>query len=243
MLKDQVAIVTGASRGIGKEIARQLAKQGVKLSIMGSSEEVHRTKREIEAEGHSDIFSFRADVTKENEVDHVIEATKNAFGSLDILINNAGVVISKKIKDITVEEWRKTFEVNVQGVFLCTKAVVPIMKQQQSGTIITISSDVARYAIAEMGSLYTSTQYAVQGFIASIGQELKGDGIRVGTINPGLVNTNFGAIQGNEQGGEKKDWLKVEDIADAVIYMAGAPKHMLIDELYLHPLSQKYPRT
>ncbi|WP_077624453.1 SDR family oxidoreductase [Sediminibacillus massiliensis] len=241
MLKDQVAIVTGASRGIGKEIARQFGKQGAKLTIMGSSDEVHRTKQELVDEGITDIYSFRADVTKENEVDHVIGATKNAFGSVDILVNNAGVGLFKDIEDITVEEWGKTFEVNVQGVFLCVKAVTPIMKKQKSGTIITLSSDAARFALPEKGSLYTATKYAVQGFMGSAAQELQEYGIRVSTINPGKVDTNFGdSMQGDES---KADWLKVEDIAEACVYMASAPKHMLIDEMYLHPLADKYPRT
>ncbi|WP_026571872.1 MULTISPECIES: SDR family oxidoreductase [Sediminibacillus] len=241
MLKGQVAIVTGASRGIGKAIARELAKNGVKLTITGSSDEIHRTKRELEEEGCQDIFSFRADVTKEIEVDQVVQATRTSFGSVDILVNNAGVGVSKKVEDITVEEWRKTFEVNVQGVFLFTKAVIPIMKRQQSGTIITVSSDVARYSLADKGSLYTATKYAVQGFIGSVAQELQRDGVRVSTINPGLVDTNFG--ENNKSTAGKADWLKAEEVAEAVRYMAEAPKHMVIDEMYVHPLCQEYPRT
>lgn len=241
MLKNRVAVVTGASRGIGKEVARQLAKSGVKLSIMGSTDDIHKTKQQLENEGYENIYSFRADVTKENDVDHVVEATKNAFGSVDILVNNAGVGLFKKVEDVTVEEWRKTYEVNVQGVFLCTKAVLPSMKKQQAGTIITISSDVARYTIPSGGALYTSTKYAVQGFMGSLAQEVRKDRIRVGTVNPGKVDTFFSdTVQGAE---EKTDWLKVEDIAEAVIYMAKAPKHMVIDELQVHPLSQEYPRS
>ncbi|MDC3413598.1 SDR family oxidoreductase [Aquibacillus sp. 3ASR75-11] len=240
MLNDQVAIITGASRGIGKEIAKQLASKGVRLAILGSSEDIFKTKDEIEKEGSGNILAFRSDVAKENEVDHVVEATKNAYGRVDILINNAGIGMFKKVEDVTVEEWKNTFEINVQGVFLCVKAVLPIMKKQQFGTIITVSSDVARYTIADKGTLYTSTKYAVQGFMGSLLQEVRKDGIRVGTINPGMVDTYFADTK---QGEEKKaDWLKVGDIAEAVVYMASAPKHMQIDELHLHPLIQNYPR-
>ncbi|WP_053217102.1 SDR family oxidoreductase [Virgibacillus senegalensis] len=241
MLNGQVAIVTGASRGIGKAIALELAKHGVKLTITGSSDEIHRTKRDLEDEGYQDIFSFRADVTKELEVEQVVQATKTAFGAVDILVNNAGVGVSKKVEDITVEEWKKTFEVNVQGVFLYTKAVTPIMKQQQSGTIVTLSSDVARYSLPEKGSLYTATKYAVQGFIGSVAQELQQYGVRASTINPGLVDTNFGDTKQGEAA--KTDWLKADEVAEAVRYMVEAPKHMVIDEMYLHPLCQQYPRT
>ncbi|MBO8157705.1 MAG: SDR family oxidoreductase [Bacillaceae bacterium] len=239
MLKGQSAIITGASRGIGKEIAKKFADQGVKLSIMGSSEQIYKTKQELENEGVEHVLAFRADVSKENDVDHVVEATRSAYGTVDILVNNAGIGLFKAVEDVTVEEWRKLFEVNVQGVFLCTKKVLPIMKKQRFGTIITVSSDVGRYTIPN-GSLYTSTKYAVQGFMGSLIQEVREYGIRAGTINPGMVDTYFNdSTQGDP---EKKDWLKVEDIAEAVVYMASAPKHMLIDELQLHPLIQNYPR-
>ncbi|QHE51231.1 SDR family oxidoreductase [Pontibacillus sp. HMF3514] len=239
MIKNQTAIITGASRGIGKEMARQFAEKGVNLSILGSSDDIHQTKKELKNEGYSNIESFQADVTKEDELDHVVEATKNAYGTVDILVNNAGIGMFKPVEEVTVEEWRKVYEVNVQGVFLCSKAVIPTMKKNKFGTIITVSSDVGRYTIPN-GSLYASTKYAVQGFMGSISQELREHGIRVGTINPGMVDTYFGD---SKQGlPEKEDWLKVQDIAEAAVYMASAPKHMMIDELQLHPLVQDYPR-
>lgn len=239
MIQNQTAIITGASRGIGKEMARQFAAKGVNLSILGSSDDIHQTKKELENEGYSNIESFQADVTKEDELDHVVEATKNAYGTVDILVNNAGIGMFKPVEEVTVEEWKKVYEVNVQGVFLCTKAVIPTMKKNKFGTIITVSSDVGRYTIPN-GSLYASTKYAVQGFMGSVSQELREHGIRVGTINPGMVDTYFAE---SKQGlPEKEDWLKVNDIAEAAVYMASAPKHMMIDELQIHPLVQDYPR-
>lgn len=239
MIKNQTVIITGASRGIGKEMARQFAEAGANLSILGSSDDIHQTKKDLENQGYSNIESFQADVTKEDELDHVVEATKNAYGTVDILVNNAGIGMFKAVEDVTVEEWKKVYEVNVQGVFLSTKAVIPTMKKNKFGTIITVSSDVGRYTIPN-GSLYASTKYAVQGFMGSVSQELREHGIRVGTINPGMVDTYFAD---SKQGlPEKEDWLKVEDIAEAAVYMASAPKHMMIDELQLHPLVQNYPR-
>ncbi|KGP90337.1 short-chain dehydrogenase [Pontibacillus chungwhensis BH030062] len=240
MLEGQTAIITGASRGIGKEIARQFAAKGAKLAILGSSDHIHTTKQELEEEGYGDILSFQADVSNEDEVDHVVEATKNAFGRVDVLVNNAGIGMFKLVEEVTVEEWRKAFEINVQGVFLCTKALIPTFKKQRAGTVITISSDVGRYTIPN-GSLYTSTKYAVQGFMGAVAQEVREYGVRVGTINPGMVDSYFAD---SKQGvPEKQDWLKVGDIAEATVYMASAPKHMQIDEMHLHPLVQEYPRT
>ncbi|MEH7336520.1 SDR family oxidoreductase [Neobacillus drentensis] len=237
MLKGQVAIVTGASRGIGREIAVKLAEQGVKLTIVGSSSQVSETAAELKNKGYK-ILPVQADVSKEEDMQRVVQETLDFYGSIDLLINNAGIGFFKLIEDVTVDEWKKVFEVNVQGVFLATKAVLPHMKEKKSGTIITISSDVGRYTIPN-GSAYTATKYAVQGFSGSVAQEVREYGIRVGTINPGMVDTYFAESQ---QGlPEKKDWLKVEDIANAVIYMASAPKHMLIDEIVLHPFVQQYP--
>lgn len=238
MLKGQVAIVTGASRGIGKEIAQKLAEQGTKLTLIGSSSEVISTAEELKGQGFQDVIAVQADVTKEKDVQKAVDQTMKEFGQVDILVNNAGVGFFKLTEEVTLDEWKKVFEVNVQGVFLGAKAVLPHMKAQKSGTIITISSDVGRYTIPN-GAAYTSTKYAVQGFSGSLAQEVREYGIRVGTINPGMVDTYFAE---SKQGlPEKKDWLKVEDIANAVVYMASAPKHMLIDEIVIHPLVQNYP--
>lgn len=238
MLKDQIAIITGASRGIGKEIAIKLAEQGMKLAIIGSSAQISETADELKKKGFASILPIQADVSKEEDLQQVVKKTIDEYGQVDLLVNNAGVGFFKLTEEVSLEEWKKVFEVNVQGVFLATKAVLPHMKERKSGTIITISSDVARYTIPN-GAAYTATKYAVQGFSGSVAQEVREYGIRVGTINPGMVDTYFAeSTQGLP---EKQDWLKVEDIANAVVYMASAPKYMLIDEIVLHPLVQQYP--
>lgn len=238
MLKEQVAIVTGASRGIGKEIALKLAKEGAKLTLVGSSEEVNQSAKELNELGFADVIAVQADVANEEDMNRVVQSTLEKFGQIDILVNNAGIGFFKLTEEVTLEEWKKVFEVNVQGVFLGAKVVIPHMKERKTGTIITISSDVGRYTIPN-GAAYTATKYAVQGFSGSLAQEVRDYGIRVGTVNPGMVDTYFA---NSKQGlPEKEEWLKVEDIANAVVYMASAPKHMLIDEIVLHPLVQKYP--
>jgi NADP-dependent 3-hydroxy acid dehydrogenase YdfG len=237
-LKQQVAIVTGASRGIGKEIASQLAKEGVKLSIVGSSEEIFQTEKELNDQGFDDILAVKANVTIEQEMQDLVSKTIQTFGRVDLLVNNAGVGSFKTVEETTADDWKNMFDVNVQGVFFASKAVLPQMKEQCFGTIITVSSDVARYTIAN-GSAYTATKYAVQGFMGALSQEVREHGIRVGTVNPGMVDTY---LAGSKQGlPEKEDWLKVQDVANAVVYMASAPKHMMIDELVLHPFAQQYP--
>lgn len=234
MLEGQVALVTGAEKRIGKEVIRQFAAKGIKLAILGSTDEIYRLKSEIEAAGATEILAFRGSTEKENDMDFMVQAAKNAYGKVDILVNNAGIGLFKKVEDITVEEWMRTFEANVQGVFLAVKSVLPVMKQQESGTIITISSDAARYTLPKEGTLYTSTKYAIQGFMGSLSQEVRKYGIRVGTVNPGVMETNHSEEEG--------EWLKPADVAGACVYLASAPKHMTIDEIQLHPLIQDYPR-
>ncbi|MFC0272167.1 SDR family oxidoreductase [Metabacillus herbersteinensis] len=238
MLKTQTAIVTGASRGIGKSIAFKLAEQGMKLAIIGHSDEIHRTAEELRNKGYDHVIAFQLDIAEENQVNAMIQDTIQAYSTIDLLVNNAGVGFFKKVEETSLEEWKQVFDVNVQGVFVASKAVVPHMKNRNSGTIITISSDVGRYTIPN-GAAYTATKYAVQGFSGSLAQEVREHGIRVGTINPGMVDTYF---NNSEQGtADKEEWLKVDDIANAVVYMASAPKHMLIDEIVIHPLVQNYP--
>lgn len=238
MIKNQIAIVTGASRGIGKEIALKLAKEGAKLTLVGSSQDVLQSAKELNDQGFPDVIAVQADVANEEDMNRVVESTLEKFGQIDILVNNAGIGFFKLTEEVSVEEWRKVFEVNVQGVFLGAKVVIPHMKERKTGTIITISSDVGRYTIPN-GAAYTATKYAVQGFSGSLAQEVRDFGIRVGTINPGMVDTYFAnSTQGLP---EKEEWLKVEDIANAVVFMASAPKHMIVDEIVLHPLVQKYP--
>jgi NADP-dependent 3-hydroxy acid dehydrogenase YdfG len=238
MLKDQVAIVTGASRGIGKEIALKLANEGAKLTLVGSSQDILQSAKDLNSQGYANVMAVQADVANEEDMNRVVKSTLDQYGQIDILVNNAGIGFFKLTEEVSLEDWKKMFEVNVQGVFLGAKVVLPHMKERKSGTIITISSDVGRYTIPN-GAAYTASKYAVQGFSGALAQEVREYGIRVGTVNPGMVDTYFAnSTQGLP---EKEEWLKVEDIANAVVYMASAPKHMLIDEIVLHPLVQNYP--
>jgi NADP-dependent 3-hydroxy acid dehydrogenase YdfG len=239
MLSSKTAIVTGATRGIGKAIADKLAEEKMNVVLIGSSNEIFHVEEELKGKG-CNVTAIQADITNEQQVNEAVQTTISTYGSLDLLVNNAGVGFFKLAEETTLEEWQRLFEVNVQGVFLCMKAVLPHMKEKRAGTIITISSDVARRTIAN-GSAYTASKYAVQGFSGAVSQEVREYGIRVGTINPGMVDTYF---NNSKQGvPEKEDWLKVEDIANAVVYMASAPKHMVVDELMLHPLIQEYPNV
>lgn len=239
MINEKIAVVTGASRGCGRAIAEKLGKLGAKLTVVGSSDDIFITADELSEKGY-DVLAVKADVTSEEDVADLFKQTFDKYGQVDILVNNAGVGQFKLAEEHSLADFKHMFNVNVQGVFLCSTAVVPHMKERKEGTIITISSDVGRRTIAN-GSVYTATKYAVQGFSGSLAQELREFGVRVGTVNPGAIDTYFAD---SEPGLDfKEDWLKVDDIAEAVAYMASAPKHMVVDEIMLHPLSQEYPNV
>ncbi|MFG6496658.1 SDR family NAD(P)-dependent oxidoreductase [Fictibacillus sp. UD] len=239
MINEKIAVVTGASRGCGRAIAEKLGSLGAKLTVVGSSDDIFKTAEKLKDKGY-EVLAVKADVTNEEDVADLFKQTFDKYGQVDILVNNAGVGQFKLAEEHSLADFKHMFEVNVQGVFLCSTAVVPHMKERKEGTIITISSDVGRRTIAN-GSVYTATKYAVQGFSGSLAQELREFGVRVGTVNPGAIDTYFAD---SEPGLDfKEDWLKVDDIAEAVAYMASAPKHMVVDELMLHPLSQEYPNV
>jgi NADP-dependent 3-hydroxy acid dehydrogenase YdfG len=159
------------------------------------------------------------------------------FGTIDYMINNAGYGIFGQTETITSENWTDIYDVNVKGTFLFSKEVLASMKTAQSGHIINIASDVAK-RVFDGGGLYCSSKYAQDAFSAALRKEVRKDGIKVSVVYSGLVDTMFHA---DPQGAEKHaDWLKADDMANTIIYVMDQPKHVVIDELMIHPLSQEY---
>ncbi|SFQ34787.1 SDR family oxidoreductase [Hymenobacter arizonensis] len=232
-LTDQVAIVTGASRGIGKAIAIVLALQGAKVVAVARNEDelaelTHKTKG----------LSMVADVTMESDAEQVIEGTLLHYGRLDILICNAGVGSFNELENFTSSEWDRIFDTNVKGTFLLCKAAIPHFKAQKKGHIVGIASDVARRTFAH-GSAYGASKYAQDAMLASVRKEVRPYGIKVSSIYPGLVDTYFNDTTPGSAEAEKTH-LRPTDIAHAVRYVLEAPPHVVIDELMLHPLTQEW---
>jgi NADP-dependent 3-hydroxy acid dehydrogenase YdfG len=236
-LENKVAIVTGASRGIGESIALTLASQGVDVALFARDVDgLERVAHKVRETGRQ-CLTVTGSVGEPNDVQRCIQATLETFGKIDILINNAGVGVFKSVKDTDLEEWKKIIDVNLTGVFLCSKAVLEPMIERGQGTIINISSDIGKRTIPK-ASAYCASKYGVQAFTEVLSKEVRKFGIRVGTICPGMTDTYFA---GSEQGvPEKVDWLKGEDVAEAVVYMCSAPKHAILDEITIHPIIQEY---
>ena len=232
-LTNQVAIVSGASRGIGKATALLLALQGATVVA------VARNDKELAAlTQKTGGLSIVADVSNEVDAQHVVEETLRHYGRLDILVCNAGVGSFAELEDFSSAEWDRIFDTNVKGTFLLCKAAVPHFKAQKKGHIVGIASDVAKRTFAH-GTAYGASKYAQDAVLASLRKEVRPHGIKVSTIYPGLVDTYFNDTTPGSIEAEKTH-LRPADIAQAVRYVLEAPAHVVVDELMLHPLTQEW---
>jgi 3-oxoacyl-[acyl-carrier protein] reductase len=190
-LSEQVAIVTGASRGIGRATAIALAATGVKVVVnyaqsSGAAEEV---VQEIEKNGGNAI-ALKADVSKTEEVDSLIEQTLKTFGRIDILVNNAGITRDTLLLRMKLEDWQAVIDLNLTGVFLCTKAVSKVMLKQKSGRVINITS-VAGLMGNPGQANYSAAKAGVIGFSKTVAKELAVRGITVNAVAPGFIVTDM----------------------------------------------------
>ena len=191
MLDGKVAIVTGGTRGIGFEVVRTFLNNGASVALLGSKEEsvtkaINKLKEENE---NYPVIGFYPDLASEKEVKEVFSKVVNEFGHIDILVNNAGLSSSTKIEDYTIEEYDKIANVNMKGVFICSKEIVPYLKETK-GNVINISSMVSIYG-QSAGCVYPMSKFAVNGLTKSLSRELASVGIRVNAVAPGITKTDM----------------------------------------------------
>ena len=238
-LKDKVAIVTGASKGIGAGIARQLAADGAKVVVnyAASKNAADRVVADIQAAG-GDAIAVAADVTQKKEVERLVQMSIDVFGRLDIVVNNSGIYQFARIEETSEELYRKQFDINVLGTLLVAGAAVPHLS---SGSIINISSNVTRIFPAE-SAIYTGTKGAVDAITGVLAKELGPRGIRVNAVSPGLIETD-GTHAAGVIGSEFQAWNEgqtplcrigqVRDIAPIVSYLASDDARWVTGEIIL----------
>ena len=190
-LNGQVAIVTGASRGIGRATALALATEGAKVVVnyarsSGAADEV---VAEITGAG-GEAIALQADVSQAEEVDNLIKTTKGKFGSIDVLVNNAGITRDTLLLRMKLEEWQAVIDLNLTGVFLCTKAVSKIMLKQRRGRIINIASVAGQMGNPGQGN-YSAAKAGVIGFTKTVAKELASRGVTVNAVAPGFITTDM----------------------------------------------------
>lgn len=190
-LQDQVAVVTGAARGMGRAIAGALAGEGARVVVTDVDGEGVRRAAEGLDPGGTRVLWFKTDVTREDEVAGMVDRTLEAFGTVTVLVNNAGVLLSTRVDEITKAEWDRVLDVNLNGTFLCTAAVLPIMKKNGYGRIVNLSSSAGRSVSTLGGAHYTTSKAAVLGFTRALAREMAPHGITANAVCPGLIDTEM----------------------------------------------------
>src|SRR5215468_6519212 len=200
---DSVAIITGASSGIGRAAALALAEKGLRLSLLARSETaLSEVAEEAGGRGASDAGYFICDVRDEAAVDRAVAAALDRFGRVDVLINGAGLSLNGEVDGYPLENWRTVIDTNLTGTFLTCRAVAPAMKRRGGGQIINISSGAGRNGIKEM-SAYCASKFGVIGFTESFALEVRNQNIRVSVLLPGSVATDFSRVA--KRGGESSN--------------------------------------
>ncbi len=225
-LKDKVAVITGAARGIGKEIAIDLAKNGAKIVVSDILIEMaEETAAEIKKEYGVDTLAIKTDVSSMSDTEELIKTTMSTFGSVDILVNNAGVTRDNLIMRMTEEEWDFVININLKGVFNCIKSVTRTMMKQRAGKIINITSVVGQMGNAGQIN-YSASKAGVIGMTKTTAKELSSRGINVNAVAPGFIQTEMTdrlpetAKDGLKQMIPLKKLGNPQDIAKAVSFLA-----------------------
>jgi NADP-dependent 3-hydroxy acid dehydrogenase YdfG len=243
-LDDKVAVITGASSGIGAATAEALAKEGCAVVVAARREErLDDLVGRINDDGGK-ALSVSCDVTDEEQAHDLIQRAKDEFGRVDILVNNAGVMQLSKVGKGLSDEWRAMFEVNVLGLLYATDAAIEVMKEQGSGHLVNISSLASRGTRPGLG-VYSGTKMAVNGISESLRQELLEDNIRVTMVEPGAVETELPdhitdeeARQGLSSLLEQLDPLQAENVENAIAYCITQPKRVSVNEVLIRPTQQ-----
>jgi NADP-dependent 3-hydroxy acid dehydrogenase YdfG len=244
-LEGKVAAITGASSGIGEATALALSEAGAAVALGARREDrLKDLAGKIESNGGRAV-ALKADVSDEDSARSFVEGTHDQLGGLDILINNAGVMLLGPVEGAPLDEWRRMVDVNVLGLLYCTHTALPIMREGGGGHIVNVSSVAGRTANAG-SAVYNFTKWGVGGFSEALRQEALHAGIRVTIIEPGFVQTE---LQGHNQNPMVQDQIKkmeeqigdllqAEEIADAIAYAVTRPQHVSINEVLIRPTRQ-----
>jgi NADP-dependent 3-hydroxy acid dehydrogenase YdfG len=245
MIKDKVAIITGASSGIGYATALALSKAGAKVAIGARRiDRLEELAKKISADG-GEVFYQKLDVTQRSECENFAKAVLEKWGSIDILVNNAGLMPLSLFKSLKVDEWDRMIDVNIKGVLYCTGSVILHMKEKKSGHIVNLSS-VAGRTVFPTGTVYCATKHAITAFSEGLRQEFSArSNIRVTCIEPGVVATELTdtitdeSLQGFIENAKKMEALHAEDIANAILYAVESPSQVNVNEVLIRPTTQE----
>ncbi len=233
-IKNKVALITGASKGIGRETALALAREGAHVAISARSENLlQEVAAEIRALGQK-ALPFAGDMSKESDIERFVEATIAEFGGIDILVNNAGIGIFGPIAGLSTEDWDTMFNLNVRGVFLMTRTCLLHLRAAGESVIVNVASLAGKNAFTGGGG-YAATKHALLGFSRCLMLEERDKGVRVLTLCPGSVNTHFNIDRSPEDDPRRKRIIQPEDVAETILHMIRMPQHTMISEIDMRP--------
>ncbi|MHC4619200.1 MAG: SDR family oxidoreductase [Planctomycetota bacterium] len=229
-LAGKVALVTGASRGIGKAICLALAKEGSAVVLAARSMD-----KLTEAAEQMSTVGARAevmvtDLAEEASIKHLVEVTNVKFGRLDILVNNAGVTHSAELEQTKTADWDRCFQINARAPFILCREAIPLLRKSEAAYIINIASIVG-VRCYPLQSAYTASKHALRGMTMSLAEELNGSNIRVHLVCPGGVDTDL--VKEVRPDIEKDKLMKPEEIAELVVYLVTHKGNAVIDELHV----------
>ncbi|MCS7053382.1 MAG: SDR family oxidoreductase [Ignavibacterium sp.] len=244
-LENKIVLITGASSGIGKSCAKEFAKLKCNLILIARrKEKLDLIANELKNEFKVEVLTFKVDVRNFNEVKNFYNNLPNDWKQIEILVNNAGLARGlEKFYEGKVENWDEMIDTNIKGLIYVSRVVVPQMVERESGHIINIGS-TAGHDTYPMGNVYAATKFAVKALSQSFRIDLLDKGIKVSSIDPGMVETEFSIVRfsGDEERAKKVYQgltpLTPDDVADAVIFCVTRPKHVNINQIILTPLAQ-----
>ncbi|MCB2073555.1 MAG: SDR family NAD(P)-dependent oxidoreductase [Novosphingobium sp.] len=246
-LSGKVALVTGASSGIGEAAALALAEAGAKLAVCARrADRLEGLVERIAAAG-SEAIALPGDVTDAEFAQGLVQRTVGQFGKLDILVNSAGAIQEGHVDGANLDEWRQTIEVNLMASLYTCRAAMAVMREQGSGDIINISSTSGRRAVALFGP-YCTSKFGLTAMTEGLRQEAGGQGIRVCLLEPGATSTELaggitdpGLRKSVQELAERETSMKPQDIADAVMFVVSLPPRVNVSEMLIRPTTDVAP--
>ena len=236
-LAGKIVIITGASTGIGAATAKALALS--ECNVVLASRSVDKLQDLVEEIG-TQAISVPTDVTNRTDVDRLVKTTLHQFGRIDALLANAGIYIPGNVSEGEPDDWANLIDVNINGVFRCVHAVLPHMRAQKSGDIL-VTSSISGFVDIPWEPIYSASKHAIQSFVHTLRRQLAPDGIRVGSIAPGMVANELWGITEESDIARRvaeRTSLRSEDVARAILFMLSQPQNVTIRDLVILPQNQ-----
>jgi NAD(P)-dependent dehydrogenase (short-subunit alcohol dehydrogenase family) len=236
-LKGKIAAVTGGTRGIGRAIVERLVSEGALVALCGrTAESAERAAADLRNAGR--VIGAGADVTHSEEVRAFFELIDREFGGLDILVNNAGGAVFKKVGEMSLEDWHRNIDLNLNGAFYCTREALARFRQRGAGFVVNISSLAAKNAFSG-GAGYNASKFGMNGFTEALMLDHRQENLRVCSIMPGSVDTDFSGDASKPRAEDTSWMIAPEDVAEAVALVLKMPVRTMISRLEMRPSRPK----